>query len=199
MLEPHELERVIFPLGESLKQEVRDEARARSLHGADKGESQELCFVPNGDYAAFVEERAPERIRPGPIVDIDGRPLGGHAGVHRFTIGQRRGLGVALGKAAYVARLEDGAVVVGDEHRIACGGALLAEDDWSEDVRFPLRADVKVRSHHRAARARIERLEGSTRIAFEEPVRALAPGQIAVAYQGDRVLGGGTIVESLAP
>ncbi|PWG74305.1 tRNA 2-thiouridine(34) synthase MnmA, partial [Enterococcus hirae] len=85
--------------------EVRAEAVARELPGADKGESQELCFVASGDYAAFVEERAQDRVRPGPIVDETGRRLGDHEGIHRYTVGQRRGLGIALGKPAFVTQI----------------------------------------------------------------------------------------------
>ncbi|MBM4356771.1 MAG: tRNA 2-thiouridine(34) synthase MnmA [Deltaproteobacteria bacterium] len=192
-----ELERLLLPLGDATKDEVRSEALRRDLPGADKGESQELCFVPTGEYAAFVEERAGGRVRPGPIVDGTGRVVGSHAGLHRYTVGQRRGLGVALGKPAFVTAIDPtrDAVVVGDE---ACSSrASLVDGIWSDDVRFPLRAEVKVRSHHRPQSATIaeEGPPGSGRwtVAFDEPARAVAPGQVAVAYVGDRVLGGATI------
>src|SRR5262249_45476721 len=106
MLREDELARVLFPLGDATKEEVREEARARGLPGADKGESQELCFVPQGHYAEFVAARAGDRVRPGPIVDDGGRVVSTHAGIHAFTIGQRKGLGVALGKPAFVVGLD---------------------------------------------------------------------------------------------
>lgn len=194
MLESDELERVRLPLGDSLKDEVRREARERGLPGADKGESQELCFVPDGAYADFVEQRAANRVRPGPIVDERGREVGRHAGIHRYTVGQRRGLGVALGAPAYVSRIDGDRVVVGGAEALASSAAVLRDDSWSDDMCFPRHADVKVRSHHKAAAARLERTPEGVRLWFDEPVRAVAPGQIAVAYDGDRVLGGGTIV-----
>ena len=130
----------------------------------------------------------------------EGRVLGRHDGVHHFTVGQRRGLGIALGKPAFVTAIDasQDAVVVGDE--AAASSATLVDGAWAEDVAFPLRADVKVRSHHRAQAATIERREehGKTLyiVTFDEPVRAIAPGQIAVAYRGDRVLGGATITRA---
>lgn len=200
MLTASELASLVLPLGESTKEEVRAEARARSLPGAEKGESQELCFVPTGDYATFVEARAAGRVRPGPIVNDRGEVVGAHEGLHRFTVGQRRGLGVALGKPAFVTALEPatGAVVIGDD--VGAFSAELTEGSWHEDVTFPLQAEVKVRSHQRPQAARIEASggDGPARwtVHFEEPVRAVAPGQVAVAYRGERVLGGATIVRA---
>lgn len=201
MLDETALARLEFPLGDATKDEVRAEAVRRGLPGADKGESQELCFVPDGDYAGFVEARADGRLRPGPIVAADGKVLGAHGGLHRFTVGQRRGLGVTLGKPAFVRALdpEHHAVVVGDEPLAV--GATLVGASWSSDVAFPLRALVKVRSHHAPEAATIapdERAPGQFRVRFDAPVRAVSPGQVAVAYDGDRVLGGGTIAAALA-
>jgi tRNA-specific 2-thiouridylase len=198
MLEPDELARVRLPLGGSTKDEVRREALERRLPGADKGESQELCFVPDGAYARFVEERAADRVRPGPILDAEGREIGRHAGVHRYTVGQRRGLGIACGAPAYVTRIEGESLVVGGPEELASAGAELRDETWADDVEFPRRVEVKVRSHHAPAAARLERDgAGHARVWFDAPVRAVAPGQIAVAYDGDRVLGGGTIETSL--
>ncbi|HHH30118.1 MAG TPA: tRNA 2-thiouridine(34) synthase MnmA [Polyangiaceae bacterium] len=197
MLSTEQLERVSLPLGETVKDEVRAEAVARELPGADKGESQELCFVASGDYAAFVEERAQDRVRPGPIVDETGRRLGDHEGIHRYTVGQRRGLGIALGRPAFVTQIDaDGTVTVGDAEDIASREARLDLGTWSDDVRFPLAATVQVRARHRGAPARVERRDDELVVAFEEPVRAVSPGQIAVAYDGDRVLGGATILSA---
>lgn len=197
MLDARDLDRLILPLGDATKAEVRAEAVEAALPGAEKGESQELCFVPTGDYAAFVEERASARVRPGPIVDASGRVLGSHSGLHRFTVGQRRGLGVALGTPAYVTAIDSarGAVVVGAE--ASSSTATLVDGQWADDVTFPLRAEVKIRSHHHPQAATIDRDRTSTSerwiVTFDEPARAVAPGQVAVAYLGGRVLGGATI------
>jgi len=200
MLGSGELERVSLPLGNSLKSEVRAEALERGLPGADKGESQELCFVPSGDYADFVEQRADGGLRPGPLLATDGTRIGSHGGIHRFTVGQRRGLGVALGQPAFVTSIgADGAVIIGDQEAVHSRRCRLVDCDWHDGVSFPLRASVQVRSRHRAAQATLSRqadAEDGERllVEFDQPVRALSPGQVAVAYAGDRVLGGGTIV-----
>jgi tRNA-uridine 2-sulfurtransferase len=197
MLDSAELGRLVLPLGHATKDEVRAEALARKLPGAEKGESQELCFVPAGDYAGFVATRADGRIRPGAIVDGEGRELARHDGIHRFTVGQRRGLGVALGRPAFVTRIdaERGAVVVGDRDEALAHGAELEGGVWADDVAFPLRAAVRVRSHHRPVGATFD--DGGRRVRFHEPVVAVAPGQYAVAYAGERVLGGAVIVRAL--
>ncbi len=196
MLRADELARVLLPLGDDDKDTVRAEAIARDLPGATKGESQELCFVAEKSYADFVEARADGRIRPGPIVDDGGRVLGQHDGIHRFTVGQRRGLGVALGRPAFVRRIEEDRVVVTDAGGASSAGARLEAGEWAADVKFPLEARVKVRARQEPVPAKIDQ-EGR-RVRFAEPVRAVAPGQYAVAYDGDRVLGGATIVEALA-
>ena len=205
MLRSEELSRFMLPLGEASKEEVRSEALARGLPGATKGESQELCFVPSGRYDTFVAHHAGEdRLRPGPIVDADGRAVGRHAGVHGFTVGQRKGLGVALGRPAFVVELDaaNATVRLGDEAALFASEASIVETAWCDDVRFPLEADVRVRARHEGERALIERAprvgvcddEGDAFVVrFREPVRAISPGQVAVAYRGDRVLGGGTI------
>jgi tRNA-specific 2-thiouridylase len=207
MLRADELARLVLPLGESTKEEVRAEALARRLPGAEKGESQELCFVPTGRYDAFVAERAAGRLRPGPIVDPDGREVGAHGGVHAFTLGQRRGLGVALGRPMFVVGLDagTGTVRLGDEAGLLASEARIEGAAWSDDVRFPLEADVRVRARHEGERATIERAVDTATQAevfvarFQAPVRAISPGQVAVAYRGDRVLGGGTITSAGAP
>ncbi|MBX3188366.1 MAG: tRNA 2-thiouridine(34) synthase MnmA [Labilithrix sp.] len=206
-----ELERLVFPLGESTKGEVRAEAVARALPGASKGESQELCFVGAGAgaYASFVEARAKARLRPGPIVDADGRVVGNHDGVHRFTIGQRKGLGVALGKPAFVTAIdaETATVRLGGDDALAASSAELADVVLAPGVSLPLDARVRVRYRHEGARARVEasdrggrREAGASRselhatLRFATPVRAVSRGQIAVFYDHDRVLGGGRIL-----
>ncbi len=198
MLRRDELRRVLLPLGDAHKEEVRDEAVARGLPGALKGESQELCFVNQRDYAAFVAARADGRVRPGRIVNGRGDTLGAHDGIHRFTVGQRKGLGIALGAPAFVTAISgDGTVTVGDAGAVCSDEALLDAGDWSDDVAFPLRAALKVRSRHQPQPAHIEVAgEGRLRARFDAPVRAVSPGQIAVAYDGDRVLGGATILSA---
>jgi tRNA-specific 2-thiouridylase len=193
------LERLVFPLGESTKGEVRAEAALRSLPGANKGESQELCFVGRGKgaYAAFVASRAePARVRPGRIVDAEGRVVGAHDGVHRFTVGQRKGLGVALGAPAFVTRIdaETGDVHLGPEEALAARVADLSDLVLADGVTLPTSARVRVRYRHEGARARLEALGGGrARASFDEPTRAVTPGQIAVFYDEDRVLGGARI------
>ncbi len=195
------VEKLLFPLGESEKPEVRAEAVARNLPGATKGESQELCFVGQGAhaYTAFVEEHAPPgRVRPGPIVDETGRVVGAHTGVHRYTVGQRKGLGVALGKPAFVARIEaeTGTVVLGDERSLEATEVEIGELHLAARVTLPFECRVRVRYRHEGARATVvaSASPGRARVVFSEPVRAAAKGQVAVFYDGDAVLGGGPIV-----
>jgi tRNA-uridine 2-sulfurtransferase len=203
---PHALvKKLLFPLGSSEKPEVRAEAVARNLPGATKGESQELCFVGQGDhaYAGLVEERAPAgRIRPGPIVDSSGRVVGAHTGVHRYTVGQRRGLGVALGKPAFVSSIEadTATVVLGNEDDLFATEVEVGDLHLAEGVSLPLHEPVRVRVRYRHEGAMAKVLPGASgdptraRIVFEKPVRAAVRGQVAVLYEGDAVLGGGPIV-----
>jgi tRNA-specific 2-thiouridylase len=195
---PDKIARLVFPLGESTKPEVRAEAIARKLPGAGKGESQELCFVGAGAgaYAAFVESRAKDRIRPGPIVDAEGRTVGEHAGIHRFTIGQRKGLGIAIGAPAFVTGIDPktSTVKVGSEAALAAKGAELAHIVTHPNARSPIEGIVRVRYRHDGARGRLQ----DRFLRFDEPVRALSPGQVAVVYDGDRVVSGGTIVRAIA-
>jgi tRNA-specific 2-thiouridylase len=196
-----QLERLVFPLGGSNKSEVREEALRRALPGAAKGESQELCFVGAGAgaYAGFVEERARGRVRPGPIVDAEGRVVGEHHGVHRFTVGQRRGLGVALGRPAFVAAIDAATATVrlGDGEGLASDVAEVDDLVLAPGVALPFAARVRVRYRHEGAPARVEGGHGANAraavIRFARPVRAVARGQIAVFYEGDRVLGGGRL------
>ncbi|HEY8039570.1 MAG TPA: tRNA 2-thiouridine(34) synthase MnmA [Polyangiaceae bacterium] len=196
------LERLVFPLGGSSKREVRAEAVARALPGATKGESQELCFVGAGAhaYADFIAARAPARVRPGAIVDDHGRAVGAHDGVHRFTIGQRKGLGVALGKPAFVTRIDpDSATVhLGDEEALMAPGARLVDVTLADGVSLPVRARVRVRYRHEGDPATVVRSAGGeARVVFDRPVRAVTRGQIAVLYDGEQVLGGGRIAGPL--
>ncbi len=200
MLDQQTLRRLCFPLGESDKAEVRAEALRLELPGAQKGESQELCFVPTGRYDSFVSERAPERLRPGPIVDDTGKVVAQHAGVHRFTVGQRRNLGVALGKPSYVVGIDakEGRVELGPRERLMSTTAELGELSLAADLELPLTADVQVRYRGAPLSARIQAMPGGARVEFERPVQAVVPGQFAVFYAGSRVLGGGLIRKASA-
>lgn len=198
------LDRLLFPLGDATKAEIRAEALALGLPGAEKGESQELCFVPTGTYDAFVEARADGRIRPGAILDHEGREVGRHAGVHRFTVGQRKGLGVAVGTAAYVTSLdaETGTVKLGSREELLVAAADVEETVFADGAPASLDASVKIRAHHVGADATVERTgEHTASIRFRTPVSAVVVGQFAVFYQGDDVRGGGRIarVHGVAP
>ncbi len=202
-LTQQQLARTLFPLGEMTKTEVRALARSFDLAVAAKSDSQEICFVPNGDYAGFLSawlrergERVPSAA--GPIVNSAGRTLGAHAGVHHFTVGQRRGLGIAAGEPLYVIRTdpESQQVVVGGQHELLRSQLAATEVNWISiaSPSQPVRAQVKIRNKHAAAAAWIEAsAEGRVEVNFDEPQRAITPGQAAVFYQEDLVLGGGWI------
>jgi tRNA-specific 2-thiouridylase len=197
-LSREQLAAAVFPVGHLEKGEVRRMAAERRLITADKPESQEICFVPDGDYAGFVERQAEPADRSGPIVDRSGRALGRHEGVHRFTVGQRKGLGVTGTRPLYVLKVlpEDRTVVVGEEAELAGDEALVREVNWlSIDAPAQaLRAAVKIRYRHAAAPATIEPSpDGRALVRFDEPQRAITPGQAAVFYDGDVCLGGGFI------
>ena len=194
-----QLKTVRFPLGELTKTQVRSRARALGLATADKPESQEICFVPDGDYAKAVE-----RIRPGAqpgagdVVGADGRVLGRHRGIHHFTVGQRRGLGLAARRPLYVTGVDAARnhVVVGGVDDLLARGARLERVSWIAGRPPPraVRASVRVRYRHEGVPAEIVAgPEASAVVHFDEPVRAVAPGQAAVFYAEDVVLGGGWI------
>lgn len=189
------LGRLCFPLGDATKDEVRHEARELGLPGAAKGESQELCFVPSGRYDEFVSSRAQGRVRPGLIFDEAGRVVGNHRGVHGFTIGQRRNLGVALGRRAYVVGLdpEGGAVRLGPREALLSSGALLDRVVLSEDITLPVECEVAVRYRASPMAASLRAGPSGAEVVFRTAVPAVVPGQFAVFYRGERVIGGGAI------
>ena len=198
-----QLSRSEFPLGELTKEEVRAAARRVNLPVADKPESMELCFVPNGDYVQFIEAYSRERGSPlsnsgGEIIDEDGIVIGRHNGVHQFTIGQRKGLGFAAGKPLYVLSIdrENNRVVVGDDESLRATVCEVEKINWiaHEASNEPLRAAVKIRHKHIPADATVTPLDSArARVTFDAPQRAITSGQGAVFYDGDRVLGGGWI------
>lgn len=199
------LARVQFPLGELTKTEVRDRARALGLANWDAPDSQELCFVPGGDHGEVVERRAAElgldvaRLAPGPCLDADGAVVGEHRGIHRVTVGQRRGLQVAGTERRYALRVlpERRAVVVG-----AADGLRTRSLEVDELQRLDLpragevRAQVQVRHRARAEPARIRVEANRAVVEFDRPAHAVAPGQAAVFYRDDQVLGGGFILRT---
>ena len=192
-----QLSRVMFPVGHLAKDEVRRIAQARGLAVADKPDSQEICFVPDGDYAAVVDRLLPAR-RAGLIVDVAGRVVGRHDGVHHFTIGQRKGLGVASAEPLFVVRLDAGRQLVTVGPRAAVDSTRCAATgvNWISGAApgGPLRAEAQVRHRHAAAAATVEPIaDGRVTIAFDAPQTAVTPGQAVVFYRGDEVLGGGWI------
>lgn len=202
-LTQEQLSRSRFPLGELTKAEVREIARRTQLPVAEKPESQEICFVPTGNYVRFIGSYLREQgeelpAESGEIVTTDGTVIGRHEGLHRYTVGQRKGLGFAAGRPVYVVALDRAAnrVVVGDNDELFTSVCEVRDVNWISIARpdRKVRAEVKVRHRHDAAAAMVEAIDETTaRIHFDEPQRAITPGQGAVFYSGELVLGGGWI------
>ena len=202
-LDQDTLAHMLFPLGELTKPEVRELAVRHGFANAGKAESQDICFVPDGDYARFIERRRGVRFDPGDIVNRDGKVLGRHAGLPRYTVGQRKGIGVAYAEPLYVfakdmARNE---LVVDTAARAVCSGVEVADVNFIARSSLPAPGRFAVKTHYRqvARPAVVEQTgDASIRITFDEPQRACAPGQAAVVYDGDAVVCGGTIEGSVA-
>ena len=197
-LDQHQLGRASFPVGGWTKAAVRQYARQRNLPVADKPDSQEICFVPDGDYASFVERRAPTARSEGVIVDRAGAVLGKHSGVHRFTVGQRKGLGLSASEALYVLALRpaDSTVVVGPRHALEQTTLTASQVNWiaCEPPAAPRQVTAQIRHRHVPATARVQALdEARASIEFDAPQLAVTPGQAVVFYEGDAVMGGGWI------
>jgi len=203
-LTQQQLARTLFPLGEMSKREVRALASQMGLAVAAKDESYEICFVPNGDYAAFMDAYLRSKgieldQKRGEIVSTNGRTVGEHTGVHHFTVGQRRGLGIAAGEPLYVISTDVATqrVTVGGNDQLYRASLIAKDINWISwpGLPAPARAQVKIRNKHEAAAATLHPASGAARIEvrFDEPQRAVTPGQAAVFYQGDLVLGGGWI------
>jgi tRNA-specific 2-thiouridylase len=197
VLTQKQLSHVLMPIGAMTKTEVRDAARAAGLSIAERPESQDVCFVPDGDVAAFFRLMMPEAMRPGPIEDLEGNVLGEHGGIALYTVGQRSGLGLSRPRPTYVLRIDAArnAVVVGDDEELYSSELTASDLNWiagaPPDTEF--RADAKIRYAASPCPCTAV-LEGERlRLRFEEPKRAIAPGQSVVLYDGDVVLGGGVI------
>ena len=202
-LTQEQLSRTLFPLGGMTKPEVRQLARKHELVIAEKPDSQEICFVPGGDYKAFIDAYLAEQgdalpDTAGELVTSDGKTVGEHAGIHNFTIGQRKGLGVATGAPLYVIQIKGDSrqVVVGsDDELYSCTLRTRRNNLISvQSLDQPMRVSIKIRHRHAGAMAMIEMVESDTiQATFDEPQRSVTPGQAAVVYDGDVVVGGGWI------
>ncbi len=198
-----QLARTLFPVGHLTKNEVREKARVLGLKVAEKPESQDICFVPDGDYARFIEQRlSSEQVKMGEIIDQDGQVLGAHDGVHRFTVGQRRGLRLGgLAEPRYVTHIDaqSGRVMVGTKDQLCSRGLIAKRVNWIDGVQTEeVRVAVKIRYRHPAIPARVvPQAAGEAVVWFEKSSPAVTPGQAAVFYEGERVLGGGWIEGAL--
>jgi tRNA-specific 2-thiouridylase len=196
MLGQKDLSRVRFPIGDMNKAETRAVAARLGLRTASKKESQDICFVGKGDYRSFLDTQTEHGRQIGPIIDHDGTYLGDHQGVAGFTIGQRKGLGVAVGEARYVTSIDraTATIVLGRRNHLLASGAQLTGVSWvRNEPPADGRVEVKIRYNSPAVPATLD-ADGSTcTIMFEEPQSSVAPGQAGVVYRGDEVLGGGTI------
>jgi tRNA-specific 2-thiouridylase len=202
MLGREELQRVLFPIGGYTKAQVREMARQRALPVAEKDESMELCFVVDDDYRRFLRQHAPEAVRPGPILDTAGREIGQHQGLPFYTIGQRRGLGIAAPEALYVIRLDvaRNALVAGPARELGRRALIAGGVSYvnGEPPTNPLRVQAKIRYKALLTGATWTPLDGGqARVEFDAPLRDITPGQAVVAYEGDAVLGGGIIGDTL--
>lgn len=202
------LSKVLFPVGELTKAEVRDIAREIGLPVHDKPDSQEICFVPDDDHVAFVRSRRPDAVLAGSIVDESGRKLADHQGIEAFTIGQRKGLGIALGEPRYVVQIEpiSRTVTIGPRESLDRPGLIATQFNWHvepPELNEPIGCQAQIRSQHRAVASiatRIASDQGQERVEvrFEVAQPSVAPGQVVTIYQEDLVLGGGWIESAIS-
>jgi len=197
-LTQEQLARAVFPVGTLAKPEVREQARRLGLAVADKPDSQEICFIPDGDYASFVERKEPAVARAGAIVDQQGRELGTHGGVHRFTVGQRKGLGIASTIPLYVLRIDADAatVTVGARDALEQTSLTASGVNWIaiDAPQSPVRISAQIRHRHKPALGSVVALpDGRAEMIFDAAQPAVTPGQAVVFYDGDVVVGGGWI------
>jgi len=197
----YQLERTLFPIGGFRKDQVRAMAREYGLPVASKPDSQEICFVEDNDYGRFITENTDTEIKPGYFVDRQGKILGMHRGIIHYTIGQRKGLGVSFGKPMYVAEIrpEDNTVVLGDADEVFSAGLVAAEPNYIsiDELKDEMRVTAKIRYSAKEAPAVIRPLDRNrVEVVFDEPQRAITPGQAVVFYDGDTVVGGAVIERS---
>lgn len=197
-LTQEQLRQTILPLGSLTKKRVRELASEFGLSVDDKDESQEICFVPDNDYRRFVSEAVPESLRPGSIVDRTGNALGEHDGIINYTIGQRRGLGIASTAPYYVVSIDayKNLVTVGTKEEVYSDELVASEINWMafDEPDHSIEIDARIRYRHKESRAVVMPLErGRAKVTFESPQMAITPGQTVVFYQGDLLVGGGII------
>lgn len=197
-LTQEQLSHTLFPLGELKKSEIREKAEQSGFENAQRKDSQDICFVPDGDYASFIERYRGKKYSEGDFVDIDGNFLGRHKGIINYTIGQRKGLGIALGKPVFVIEknIENGTVTLSDEQHLFYKKVIVKEVNFisTENLSEKMRVLAKLRYKHIEQPATLFPLgDGRVMLEFDTPQRAPSPGQSAVFYDGDRVVGGGII------
>jgi tRNA-uridine 2-sulfurtransferase len=202
-LTQEQMARTLFPVGQLPKPEVRSIVADLGLPISEKPSSQEFCFAPDGNYDRVLAAYAPQALQPGPILDLAGNILGEHRGIGRYTIGQRRGLGIATGSPLYVLSIlaAENTIHVGPDSALFQDGLLTGEINWiGTPPAFPFNCTVRIRHGGSDIPCSVSQKQKNIyRIDFDKPVRAIAPGQQAVLYLEDRVLGGGTILQPLAP
>ena len=201
-LTQEQLAHIRFPLGELSKQQVRAIAQEQGFVNARKGDSQDICFVPDGDYAAFMERCTGKTYAPGSFLDLQGNVVGEHQGAVRYTLGQRKGLGLAMGAPVYVCAkdMANNTVTVGPNESLYATALLADRWNWFPfpALTQPLRVSARARYNQQPQPATVYPEEnGAARVVFDTPQRALTPGQAVVLYDGDLVIGGGTIVKVL--
>lgn len=202
LIDPEVVKHIIFPTGEYTKQQIREIAAVNKLGVENKPDSQEICFIPNDDYVGCLEKMCPEMVKEGDIVYADGRVLGKHQGIHRYTIGQRRGLKIAMGNPVYVVALdaETNTVTLGPKEMLLSRICYTSQANWLiEPPTQPVDAIVKIRYNNPGAPAKVESFNNGLKITFEKEISAITPGQLAAVYLSDgqdRYLAGGGWISS---
>lgn len=199
-LTQHQLSHTLMPVGDYTKEEIRSIAQDMGILVANKPDSQEICFIPDNDYAGFIDREAGSRVPPaGNFVTAEGEILGQHKGITHYTIGQRRGLGLPMGHHVFVTEIrpDTNEVVIGEGHQVFSTELICDRLNWMsiEELKEPMRVKAKIRYAHQGAMCTIQAIEGNqVKCTFEEPVRAVTAGQAVVFYDGEHVAGGGTIL-----
>ena len=202
-LNQRQLSHILFPLGELTKQQVRQIAESQGFVNARKRDSQDICFIPDGDYAAFLERFTGKTYPQGSYLDLQGQPLGQHQGAVRYTIGQRKGLGIALGQPMYVCGkdMACNTVTLGPNEALYAQALLASDWNWLPfpALTAPMAVTAKIRHSQTSQAATVyPEADGTARVVFAEPQRAITPGQAVVLYQGQMVVGSGTILSKIS-